>query len=71
MEALKKLGRQIVLMYDVLQAIRLANITRAQFNEATKDFVNRYLTTQFRIQAPAGKNYSFRRLRKWHKISLV
>lgn len=58
LEALKKLGHQIVLMYDVLQAIRPANITRAQFDEATKDFVKRYLTTQFRIQAPPGKNYS-------------
>lgn len=56
--ALKKLGRQIVLMYDVLQAIRPANMTRAKFNEATKDFEKRYLTTQFRIQAPAGKNYT-------------
>lgn len=58
LEALKKLGRQIVLMYDVLQAIRPANMTRVQFNEATKDFEKRYLTTQFRIQAPAGKNYT-------------
>ncbi|MGH0944862.1 DNA/RNA helicase domain-containing protein [Bacillus mycoides] len=58
LEALKKIGRQIVLMYDVLQAIRPANMTRAQFNEVTKDFKQRYLTTQFRIQAPAGKNYT-------------
>ncbi len=58
LEALKKLGSQIVLMYDVLQAIRPANMTRAQFNEATKDFKKRYLKTQFRIQAPAGKNYT-------------
>ncbi|WP_240692316.1 MULTISPECIES: DNA/RNA helicase domain-containing protein [unclassified Bacillus (in: firmicutes)] len=58
LESLKKIGRQIVLMYDVLQAIRPANMTRVQFKEATKDFEQRYLTTQFRIQAPAGKNYS-------------
>ncbi|EOO65185.1 hypothetical protein IKE_03835 [Bacillus cereus VD196] len=58
LEALKKLGDQTVLMYDVLQAIRPANMTRAQFNEATKDFEQRYLTTQFRIQAPAGKSYT-------------
>lgn len=58
LEAIKKLGRQIVLMYDVLQMIRPANMTREQFNEATKDFEKRYLTTQFRIQAPAGKNYT-------------
>ncbi|WP_207636368.1 DUF2075 domain-containing protein [Desulfosporosinus youngiae] len=58
LDALKKLGSQIVLMYDILQAIRPANITRVQFHEATKDFEKRYLTTQFRIQAPAGKNYT-------------
>lgn len=58
LEALKKLGDQMVLMYDVLQAIRPANMTRAQFNEATKGFKQRYLTTQFRIQAPVGKNYT-------------
>lgn len=58
LECLKKLGRQIVLMYDVLQAIRPANMTRAQFKEATTDFEKRYLTTQFRIQAPKGKNYT-------------
>lgn len=58
LEALKKLSRQIVLMYDVLQAIRPANITRIQFNEATQNFEKRYLTTQFRIQAPIGKNYT-------------
>ncbi|WP_236824380.1 hypothetical protein [Bacillus subtilis] len=47
-----------MLMYDVLQAIRPANMTRAQFKEATTDFEKRYLTTQFRIQAPKGKNYT-------------
>lgn len=58
LEALKKLGNQIVLMYDVLQAIRPAYMTRAQFNEATIDFKKRYLKTQFRIQAPEGKSYT-------------
>lgn len=58
LECLKKLGRQIVLMYDVLQAIRPANMTREQFKEATTDFEKRFLNTQFRIQAPKGKNYT-------------
>ncbi|MGN7313396.1 DNA/RNA helicase domain-containing protein [Alkalicoccobacillus gibsonii] len=58
LEALKKLGHQMVLMYDVLQAIRPANITRTQFNDATKEFNKRFLTTQFRIQAPEGKSYT-------------
>lgn len=58
LESLKKIGGQIVLMYDVLQAIRPANMTRTQFNEATKGFERKYLTTQFRIQAPPGKSYT-------------
>ncbi|WP_288846916.1 DUF2075 domain-containing protein [uncultured Fructobacillus sp.] len=58
LEILKKLGDQIVLMYDVLQAIRPANISRTSFKSAIQDFERRYLTTQFRIQAPAGKDYN-------------
>ena len=58
LDALKKLGSQLVLMYDVLQAIRPANMLRIQYSEATKEFEKRYLKTQFRIQAPAGKNYT-------------
>ncbi len=58
LNCLKKMGGQIVLMYDVLQAIRPANITRTDFNDATINFEKRYLKTQFRIQAPKGKNYT-------------
>ncbi|GEL05488.1 DUF2075 domain-containing protein [Rummeliibacillus stabekisii] len=58
LDALKQLGKQVVLMYDVLQAIRPANITRLQFNRATKDFEKRYLKTQFRIKTPLGKSYT-------------
>lgn len=58
LEALKKLGRQVVLMYDVLQGIRPANITCTQFKEATKGFEKRYLKTQFRIQTSEGKKYT-------------
>ncbi len=31
LEILQKMGKQIILMYDVLQAIRPANITREMF----------------------------------------
>lgn len=55
---LKKLGTQVVLMYDVLQAIRPANISRSDFKALTVGFERCYLTTQFRIQAPEGKNYT-------------
>lgn len=55
LEILQKLGKQIVLMYDVLQAIRPANITREEFRRLTKDYSQRYLTTQFRIQG-SNKN---------------
>ncbi|MEE6658414.1 DUF2075 domain-containing protein [Pediococcus acidilactici] len=56
--SLKKIGHQIILMYDILQGIRPANITRTQFREETKGFEKRYLTTQFRVKAPEGKSYT-------------
>lgn len=55
---LKKKGKQLILMYDVLQAIRPANILRKDFAKETKSFEKIYLTTQFRIKAPQGKSYS-------------
>lgn len=58
LDIFKKLGKQIILMYDVLQAIRPANITRNQFANSTLDFDKKYLTTQFRIKASKGKNYT-------------
>lgn len=58
LEPLIKLSNQLILMYDVLQAIRPANIAREKFRELTSDFKQRYLTTQFRIQAPKNKSYS-------------
>lgn len=58
LEPLIKLSDQVVLMYDVLQAIRPANISRNEFQKITSDFEKYYLTTQFRIQTPEGKHYS-------------
>lgn len=58
LEPLKRLGNQIILMYDVLQAIRPANIPREKFQHLTTNFEKRYLTTQFRIQASKGKFYT-------------
>lgn len=58
LEIIKTLGRQVVLMYDVLQAIRPANVTRERFRELTANFEQRYLTTQFRIKTPDGKKYT-------------
>ena len=58
LEAIKILGKQIILMYDVLQAIRPANIAREKFRELTTAFEKRSLSTQFRIQPLKGKNYS-------------
>lgn len=57
-EAIKMLTKQMVLMYDVLQAIRPANIARSTFEKLTENFEKKYLTTQFRIQAPEGKSYT-------------
>ena len=58
LEIIQKLGRQVILMYDVLQAIRPANVTREMFKELTKDYEKRFLKTQFRIQASNGKSYN-------------
>lgn len=58
LEILQKLGKQIVLMYDVLQAIRPANISRLNFQTLTSTYEKKFLTTQFRIQAPKGKTYT-------------
>lgn len=58
LEIIQKLGTQIILMYDVLQAIRPANVTREMIKDLTKDYEKRFLKTQFRIQAPKGKSYT-------------
>ncbi len=58
LEIIQRLGNQIVLMYDVLQAIRPAHVTRSMFQSLTKGYEKKFLTTQFRIQAPKGKNYT-------------
>ncbi|KST97184.1 DUF2075 domain-containing protein [Lactococcus lactis] len=58
LEPILALGNQIILMYDVLQAIRPSNISREVFQQLTTSFEKRYLTTQFRIQTPEGKNYN-------------
>lgn len=58
LEILQRIGGQIVLMYDVLQAVRPANITRTMFQSLTSEYEKRFLTTQFRIQASNGKNYT-------------
>lgn len=57
LEILQKMGKQIVLMYDVLQAIRPANLTRDEFKKLTAGYQKEYLTTQFRIQVE-DNNYT-------------
>ena len=58
LEILQILAPQIILMYDVLQAIRPANIPRKEFASLTATYEKRFLKTQFRIQSPKGKNYT-------------
>lgn len=58
LEILQKLGDQMILMYDVLQAIRPCNVTRDMFADLTKGYEKKFLHTQFRIQPPAGKSYT-------------
>lgn len=58
LKILQKMGKQIILMYDVLQAIRPANITREMFQQLTAGYEKKFLHTQFRIQTPKGKSYT-------------
>lgn len=58
LEIIQKIGSQVILMYDVLQAIRPANVTREMFEQLTAGYEKRFLKTQFRIQAPKGKTYN-------------
>lgn len=58
LEILQKMSNQVILMYDVLQAIRPANVPREVFAYLTHSYEKRFLSTQFRIQAPKGKNYT-------------
>lgn len=58
LEIIQKLGNQVVLMYDVLQAIRPCNVTRDMFEKLTLSYEKKFLSTQFRIQAPEGKSYT-------------
>lgn len=55
LQIIKELGKQIILMYDVLQAIRPCNIERKEFRSLTENFCHRYLTTQFRIKVTNEK----------------
>lgn len=58
LEILQKLAPQVILMYDVLQAIRPANISRTEYARLTDSYEKKFLKTQFRIQAPKGKSYT-------------
>ena len=58
LEILQRMSTQVILMYDVLQAIRPANVPRAEFARLTLTYEKRVLKTQFRIQAPKGKSYT-------------
>lgn len=58
LEILQRLGKQVILMYDVLQVIRPANVTREMFQSLTANYERKFLTTQFRINAPKGKAYT-------------
>ncbi len=58
LEIIQMLGKQIILMYDVLQAIRPANVTREMFKNLTAEYEKAFLTTQFRIRTTKGKSYT-------------
>jgi hypothetical protein len=58
LEILQKIAPQVILMYDVLQAIRPANVSRTEFARLTATYEKRFLKTQFRIQAAKGNVYT-------------
>lgn len=58
LEIIQRLGKQMILMYDVFQAIRPANITRYMFEDLTSGYERKFLTTQFRIQTSKDKSYT-------------
>lgn len=61
LECISLASKQLILMYDVFQAIRPANITREQFKSITEedDFAKPIkLNTQFRIDVSGEKNYT-------------
>lgn len=58
LECIKLISKQLILMYDVFQAIRPANITRQQFENLTKEFNKKKLNTQFRIDVSKSKEYT-------------
>ena len=58
LEILQKLSKQVVLMYDVLQGIRPANISRDNFALLTQNYEKKFLKTQFRIQVPKGEDFT-------------
>lgn len=58
LEIIQELGNQIVLMYDVLQGIRPANIARKDYAVLTSGYEKKHLTTQFRIRAPKDATFT-------------
>lgn len=58
LEILENIGDQKIFFYDVLQAIRPANIERASFFNLTSEYKHFYLKTQLRINIGDNENYS-------------
>ncbi|MDS3872196.1 DNA/RNA helicase domain-containing protein [Staphylococcus hominis] len=60
LDCIRLVSKQVILMYDVYQAIRPANITRQYFEDVFKsdDFESEVLETQFRIDVSNDKQYT-------------
>lgn len=58
LEILQKLGKQIILMYDIFQAVRPSNITRDEYARLTKDYEYLALKHQMRIKDFENKSYT-------------
>lgn len=58
LEIIKEISKQIILMYDPLQAIRPSNLNRENFAKLTNDFTHKNLKTQFRIKIHGDEEYT-------------
>ncbi|WZU00790.1 DUF2075 domain-containing protein [Erysipelothrix sp. D19-032] len=58
LQIIKSIGKQVILMYDILQEIRPAHINREDYKKDTKSFLKKHLSVQFRIRTPNGSTYT-------------
>lgn len=58
LEILNEISNQVILLYDILQSIRPANINRRDFYQITKNYEKFNLSTQLRIKVNENNNFT-------------